>query len=304
MSAHGVLIPARPAASGQRARKRSSGRRARWISALVKAACAGAAAIVDGILLLVLGYLVSLGAASMSWDLLTALPVARGMPGYPGGMAHAIVGTCILLGLASIVGIPVGVLTGVFLAEYAAGSRIAAPVRFICDVLAGIPSIVIGIVGYELLVVPVGHYNGYAGALALSIIMVPIVARATEEMLILVPRSYREASIGLGATRAQTILRVVLPSASGGVLTGIMLSMARVASETAPLLFTALGSRLITLDPSQPLPSLTVQIFNNATGPYREEQALGWAGMLVLIALIFALNLLVRLAVRSRSAAH
>ncbi len=296
MSSLTQTVPAGP--RGTAIRRRPRARFARWTSAVAKAACVAAALSVVGILMLVLGYLVSLGAGAMSWDLLTELPIPRGMDGHPGGMAHAIVGTGILIGLASLVGIPVGVLTGIYLSEYAAGSRLAGTVRFVCDVLAGIPSIVIGIVGYELLVVPLGNFNGYAGALALSILMVPIVARATEEMLLLVPRSYREASIGLGATRAQTILRVVLPTATGGVLTGVMLAVARVASETAPLLFTALGSRLMTLDPSQPMPSLTVQIFNYATGPYREEQDLAWAGMLVLITLIFALNLLVRLSVR------
>jgi len=265
----------------------------------MKVLCVVSGVLIVAILAVVLGYLVSLGGKWMSWDLLTKLPQARGMEGYPGGMANAIVGTCILLGLSSLVGVPLGVLTGIFLAEYGASSRLASPARFICDVLAGVPSIVVGIVGYELLVVPLGNYNGYAGALALAIIMVPIVARSTEEMLLLVPRSYREASAALGATRAQTIVRVVLPAATGGVLTGVMLAMARVASETAPLLFTALGSRLWTLDPGRPLPSLTVQIFNYATGPYREEQGVAWAGMLVLIALIFLLNLLVRFTVRS-----
>ncbi len=271
---------------------------ARAASFVLKSLCSAAAFLISGILLCVIGYFISLGGSSIDWALFSKMPQARGMEGYPGGMLHAILGTLELLLLASAVGIPAGMLTGIFLSEYGAESRLATPARFVCDVLAGVPSIVVGILGYELVVVPIGHYNGWAGAFALAVVMIPIVARSTEEMLRLVPRSFREASIALGATRAQTILRVVLPSATGGLVTGVMLAMARVASETAPLLFTALGSRLLTLDPSQPLPSLTVHIFNQATGPYREEQAQAWAGMLVLIVLVFALNLAVRFAVR------
>jgi len=271
---------------------------ARVTSFILKSLCTSAAFLISGILLCVIGYFISLGGSSIDWALFSEMPQARGMDGYPGGMLHAILGTLELLALASAVGIPAGMLTGIFLSEYGAESRLATPARFVCDVLAGVPSIVVGILGYELVVVPIGHYNGWAGAFALAVVMIPIVARSTEEMLRLVPRSFREASIALGATRAQTILRVVLPSATGGLVTGVMLAMARVASETAPLLFTALGSRLLTLDPSQPLPSLTVHIFNQATGPYREEQTQAWAGMLILIVLVFALNLAVRYAVR------
>jgi phosphate transport system permease protein len=272
----------------------------RVVSHVMLGLCALSTLLGASLLLLVIGYFITLGAPALSLDLFTELPQARGMAGYPGGMLNAIVGTGILLALASLVGIPTGILTGVFLSEYGSRSRLALYARFVCEVLAGVPSIVIGILGYELLVVPIGHYNGYAGAFALAIMMVPIVARSTEEMLRLVPNNLREASIALGATRAQTILRVVLPAATGGVVTGVLLAVARVASETAPLLFTALGSRLLTLDPSQPMPSLTVHIFNLASGPYREEQAQAWAGMLVLIALLFVLNLLVRYAVHSR----
>ena len=279
-------------------RKRPHRTSARATSVVLKLACSASAFLISGILLWVIGYFISLGGSALDWALVSELPKARGMEGYPGGMLHAILGTGVLLVLASAVGIPAGILTGVFLSEYGAESRLAAPARFVCDVLAGVPSIVIGILGYELIVVPIGHYNGWAGAFALAVVMIPIVARTTEEMLRLVPRRFREASIALGATRAQTILRVVLPAATGGVVTGVMLALARVASETAPLLFTALGSRLLTLDPSQPLPSLTVHIYNQATGPYREEQTQAWAGMLILILLVFALNLAVRFAVR------
>jgi phosphate transport system permease protein len=231
--------------------------------------------VILGILALVTGYLISIGAKSLSLDFFTKLPIASGMTGYPGGMANDLLGTIILISLASAVGIPLGMFTGIYLSEYSANSFIAGPARFICDVLTGVPSIVVGILGYELVVRPLGQYNGYAGALALAFIMVPIVARTTEEMLRLVPGSYREASVALGATKARTILKVVLPAATGSVITGIMLAIARVAGETAPLLFTTLGSRLLTINPNQPFPSLTREIY-------------------VLIALIFVLNLGIR----------
>jgi phosphate transport system permease protein len=162
------------------------------------------------------------------------------------------------------------------------------------DVLSGVPSIVVGILGYELVVRPMGNYSGFAGAVALAFIMVPLVARTTEEMLRLVPGSYREGSLALGATKAQTILKVILPASAGTVVTGIMLAIARIAGETAPLLFTALGSRLVTTDFSQPFPSLTAQIYTYATGPYPEQKRLAWGGILILIVMLFILNLAVR----------
>jgi len=256
-------------------------------------------AIIISILGLVVGYLVSIGYKSVDADFFTKLPVPAGAEGYPGGMYNGIIGTLILIGMASVVGIPIGMLTGIYLAEYSSESIAAAPVRFIADVLTGVPSIVVGILGYELLVVPMGHFNGYAGSLALAFIMIPLVARTTEEMLLLVPRSYREASVALGATKARTILKVVLPAAAGSVITGIMLSIARVAGETAPLLFTALGSRFLETNPKNPFPSLTKQIYDNAMSPYKEQNRLAWAGILILLLLIFVLNLIVRLTARA-----
>ncbi|MCY2955074.1 MAG: phosphate ABC transporter permease PstA [Planctomycetota bacterium] len=271
----------------------------RWYDRLVRAqsnvmlgVCALFTAVILGVLGLVIGYLLWMGAGALSWEFFTELPT--GDPASPGGMRHAIEGTLILVGLASLVGVPVGMGAGVYLAEYAGERWLVGPARFIADVLAGVPSIVVGILGYELLVVPLGHYNGWAGAAALAFIIVPIVARTTEEMLRLVPNSYREASLALGASKARTIVRVVLPAAAGSVVTGIMLATARVAGETAPLLFTALGSRLLTRNPNEPFPSLTVQIFAYATGPYPQQKRLAWAGILVLIALILVVNLAVR----------
>jgi len=249
------------------------------------------------LLALVTGYLAYKGIGSISWAFFTEVPSGR--VDQPGGMRHALVGTLVLVGLASGIGIPIGMLAGVYLAEYSANTWLAQPVRFIADVLTGVPSIVVGILGYELLVVPLGHYNGWAGALALAFIMIPIVARTTEEMLRLVPGSYREASIALGATKARTIMKVVIPAASGSIVTGIMLAIARVAGETAPLLFTALGSQLLTVDPNHAFPSLTVQIYAYASGPYAAQRQLAYAGMIVLIALVFVLNLAIRFFTRS-----
>lgn len=264
----------------------------RGISGVMYGVCITFAVSIILVLALITAYLVSIGFSSLSWSFFTEVPT--GDINNPGGMLHAIVGTLKLLGMASVVGIPLGILVGVYLSEYSSERWLPGPVRFISDVLAGVPSIVVGILGYELIVVPMGRFSGYAGAFALAFIMIPIVARTTEEMLRLVPHSYREASIGLGATKAQTILRVILPSATGSIVTGVMLAMARIAGETAPLLFTALGSRLMPTDPGQPFPSLTVQIYTYAVGPYEAQRKLAWAGMLVLIAILFLLNLLIR----------
>jgi phosphate transport system permease protein len=273
-------------------------------SALMQFLCVGATLCILSILVLVMVYVLVKGLSHLSSDIFTKLPIPPGMEGAPGGLKNSLIGTGILIALASAIGIPIGVLAGTYLSEYSARSWLAAPARFIADVLTGVPSIVVGILGYELLVVPMGRFNGYAGAFALAFIMIPIIARTTEEMLRLVPNSYRDASIALGATKARTILRVVLPAAGGSTLTGIMLAIARVAGETAPLLFTALGSRLLTLDPSHPFPSLTVQVFVYATGPYEEEQNLAWAGILMLITLVFIFNVALRLTVRHLQGKH
>src|SRR5688572_10071464 len=188
---------------------------ARVTSGTMYAVCIAFTIGILTVLGLITAYLVSIGVSSISLDFFTQLPTGR--HDDPGGMKHAVLGTAVLVGLASLVGIPVGMLAGVYLAEYDVGSRVAGPVRFIADVLAGVPSIVVGVLGYELLVVPLGQYNGWAGAAALAFIMIPIVTRTTEEMLRLVPDSYRQASIALGATKARTILRVVIPSATWSI---------------------------------------------------------------------------------------
>ena len=256
--------------------------------------CAAATLAVIAILIAVTGYLFVLGLPGLKWSLFTEDPT--GDSKVPGGLRHAIVGTLVLLGLAGVVGVPVGMLAGVYLSEYSREGRgvFGRLVRFLADVLAGVPSIVVGILGYELLVVPMGKHSGWSGALALAFIMVPIVARTTEEMLRLVPDSYRAGSLALGASKSQTITRVVLPAATGSLVTGVMLALARVAGETAPLLFTAMGNRYMVWNPSEPFPSLTVQVYNYVTGPFEAQKQVGWAGILVLIAILLVLNGLIR----------
>jgi phosphate transport system permease protein len=271
-------------------------RLSRFTSQVMLVLCVALTALIVSLLLLITGYIAWKGFSGLTPAFFMHLPDQD-----PPGILNGIYGTTILLLLASLIGIPLGLLVGIYLSEYDRGSPFAVPLRFVCDLLAGVPSIVVGVLGYELLVVPMGHNNGWAGALALAFIMVPIIARTTEEMLRLVPASYREASMALGATKARTILRVVLPTASGSVATGVMLAVARVAGETAPLIFTAgLVSRL-EKNPSNAFPSITAQIyldFRNSPDPAR--QSLAWAGILVLIALIFGLNLCIRFATRAR----
>lgn len=290
-------------------------------SALALILCGSFVLGMIGILAWVSIYLATKGGKALSPSFFTTLPIANGMEGAPGGMANAVVGTLVLVGVASLVGIPMGLLTGVYLSEYTTRSKLATPVRFVSDVLSGVPSIVVGVLGYELLVapwsywnghvslfghdlrlLPNGNYNGFAGAACMAFIMVPIVARTAEEMLRLVPQSYREAAVALGATKSRTILSVVIPSATGSLVTGIMLAVARVAGETAPLLFTALGSRFLTTDLSRPFPSLTVQIFEYASGPFVEQREVAFAGILVLVMLIFLLNTTVRVLTSGKQA--
>ncbi len=274
-----------------------AGRRqlSRRISAGMYALCIAFAAIILLVLVLITGYLLCIGVSHLSLSFFIKEPIAQGNPGFPGGMANGLEGTTVLIALASALGIPVGMLAGIYLAEYDTKSMFVGVVRFLADVLAGVPSIVVGILCYELLVAPVHRNNAWAGAAALAFIMIPIIARTTEEMLRLVPNSYREASIGLGGTKAHTIWRVVLPAAKASIITGIMLSIARIAGETAPLLFTSLGNDSITWNLNDRFPSLTKQIYDYSTQRATpEEQGLAWAGIMVLISLIFILNLGVR----------
>jgi len=248
-------------------------------------------------LVLIFYHTFSLGFSALNWDFFTKLPKPVGEPG--GGLANAIVGTLILVGLGSMFGLPIGVFAGIYLSEYST-SKFSTVIRFFTDVLNGVPSIVTGVVAYSLVVLPMRHFSAYAGGFALGILMVPIVTRTTEEMLKTVPRSFREAALALGIPQWKTILRIILPTAMGGIVTGIMLAIARAAGETAPLLFTALNNRFWHTTLDQPIASLTVFIYNYGVSPFDDWIAQAWAGALVLILMILLLSVAVRFATRSR----
>lgn len=237
-------------------------------------------------------YLVQRGLGSINWAFLTQTPKPVGVPG--GGMANAILGTGVILGIASAIGVPLGIGAGVFLSEYGR-NRFGDVIRFTADVLNGVPSIVIGIVAYSLVVLRQRHFSALAGGVALGIMMIPTITRATEEMLLLVPRSVREAALGLGVSRWRTTLSITLRTAAAGIITGIMLAFARVAGETAPLLFTAFGSQFWSANINQPIAALPLQIFVYAISPYDEWHRQAWAGALVLIVLIVGTIAVVRL---------
>jgi phosphate transport system permease protein len=243
----------------------------------------------------IFAYLVYRGVGSINWAFLTQTPKPVGEAG--GGMANAIVGSAFILALASILGVPLGVGAGIYLAEYGR-NRLGDVIRFTADVLNGVPSIVIGIVAYSIVVLYQKHFSALAGGVALAIMMIPTITRTTEEMLLLVPQALREAAYGLGIPRWRTTLSITLRTATSGVLTGIMLAFARVAGETAPLLFTAFGNQFWNLRVDQPTAALPLQIFNYAISPYDEWHRQAWAGALVLIVLIVTAVAAVRLAVR------
>ncbi len=243
-------------------------------------------------LIAILAYLIYKGASSLNWAFFTQTPKPVGEKG--GGMANSIVGSGVVLSLASLIGIPVGIAGGVYLAEYGAGTWLGAIIRFVADVLNGVPSIVMGIAGYALVVVHQHHFSAFAGGITLSIMMVPTVVRTTEEMLLTVPSSIREAAYGLGVPRWRMITSISLRTALPGIITGCMLAFARVAGETAPLLFTAFGSNFWSKSLNQPIAALPLQIFNYALSPYDEWHRLAWAGALVLITMIMVSVGLVR----------
>ena len=259
--------------------------------------CIGCALLVILPLGLILYYLIQKGASSLNWAFFTGVPKPAGMTG--GGMGNAIVGTLELLALGSCIGIPVGVLGGIYLSEYG-GERLNTWIRFWADVLNGVPSIVWGMVAYALVVLPMKGFSAWAGGLALGFIMIPLVLRTTEEVLVLVPRSYREAALALGLPQWKTIVNIVLPTAMRGIITGILLAMGRVAGETAPLLFTAFGNSNWNRHLAQPIAALPRQIFSYAISPYDDWNRQAWAGALVLVAMTFCLSLGVRLFSRGR----
>ena len=268
-------------------------------SGLASAIAFIAAVLVITPLALVFFHLVINGASSVNWDFFTKLPAPVGAIG--GGMANAILGSLELLALAGAIGIPIGVLGGVYLAEYGS-ARINSVLRFLADVLNGVPSITWGVVVYGLVVLRFKGFSAYAGGLALGLIMIPLILRTTEEVVLLVPNGYREAALALGVSRWKTIVHIVMKTASKGIITGILLALARVGGETAPLLFTAFGNRFWNHSLSQPIAALPLQIFTYAISPYDDWHRQAWAGALVLVTGIFCVNILVRFLTRGRGA--
>ena len=250
-------------------------------------------------LFLVLYFLIREGASSIDWNFFTHLPKPTGETG--GGMANAIVGTLVLLAMGAVIGVPVGVMGGVYLAEYGAETA-NYWIRFTADVLNGIPSIVWGMVVYAMLVLPFKGFSAYAGGVALGLMMIPLVMRTTEEVLLLVPQSYREAGLALGIARWKIITVIVIKTALKGIITGILVALARVAGETAPLLFTALGNNFWSHNLSQPIAALPLQIFTYAMSASDDWHRQAWAGALVLMLMILSINILVRLLSRGKSA--
>lgn len=241
-------------------------------------------------LILIFVYLLTEGLGSLNLDFFTKVPAPEGEKG--GGMLNAITGSLMMLGMASILGVTVGIAGGIFLAEFPR-HPLMPTIRLISDVLAGIPAIVMGLVAYGMIVLTFG-FSGMAGAIALGFLMIPIVVRTTEEVLKLVPLTVREAGLALGLPQWKVILQIVLPAAAGGIITGVMLALARVAGEAAPLLFTAFGNPAVSLDPSKPMSALPLEIYRGATSAYDENQRLAKAGALVLIIMIFATSMLAR----------
>ena len=281
--------PARAGARGLVRRRLSSG-------IMIALTCVAAAVAVVP-LVVILGYLIKEGAGALSLDFFTHMPRPAGEPG--GGMANAIVGTLILVAVASVIGLPVGIGAGLYLAEHK-GTKLAELVRFLADVLNGLPSIVMGIFAWEFLVKPLGHFSALAGGAAIGAMMIPLVTRTTEEMVRTVPQSLREAALALGYPRWRTSLQIVLRTALGGIVTGVLVAIARVAGETAPLLFTVIGNQFWSTDLTQPIAALPLQIYTYATGPYDDWHAQAWAGSLVLIGMVLIISVIARVMTRAR----
>ena len=271
---------------------------------LIKSGATSAIAFLSAVIVIaplgfVFFYLIEKGASSVNWSFFTELPKPVGVIG--GGMANAIVGSGELLAFAALIGVPIGVFGGVYLAEYGS-ARGNAMLRFVADVLNGVPSILWGVVVYGVVVLRFKSFSAYAGGLALGLLMIPLIMRTTEEVLLLVPNGYREAALALGISRWKTIFHIVMRTASKGIVTGILLALARAAGETAPLLFTAFGNRFWNHSLREPIAALPLQIFTYAISPYDDWHRQAWAGALVLVLMIFVINLLVRFLTRDRSA--
>jgi phosphate transport system permease protein len=270
-------------------------RRRKLFSRLFEALCALAVVIALIPLAMILFYVIKEGAGALNWDFFTKMPKPVGETG--GGMANAIVGTLILIGIAALFAVPVGGICGVHLAEYPS-TKFSSVVRFAADVLNGVPSIVVGIFAYGIVVLPAKHYSALAGGVALGLLMIPIVVRTTEELLLLVPSGLREGALALGATRSRAVFGVIVPAALPGILTGILVALARVAGETAPLLFTALGNRFWSTSLNQPIASLTVMVYTYGISAYDDWHRQAWAGAFLLVMIILTLSIAARLTVR------
>jgi phosphate transport system permease protein len=272
-------------------RTRRFGIRRRVINWVMTGSAGLAAALVLAPLIAIFGYLVFKGVGAINWAFLTQLPKPVGEVG--GGMGNGILGSAIILGIGSLMGVPLGVGAGIYLSEFGR-NKYSQIIRFTADVLNGVPSIVMGIAIYALVVLKQGHFSALSGGIALGIMMIPTIARTTEEMLLMVPHAVREAAMGLGVSQWRTTLSITLPSAMSGVITGIMLAFARVAGETAPLLFTAFGNQYWNHNPEQPTAALPLQIYTYAISPFDDWHRQAWAGALVLIVLIVTAVTLVR----------
>ena len=273
----------------------------RWVSNFMVGLMLVAVIVAVAPLLFILLNLIIKGAGSLSLDFFTRMPVPAGETG--GGVAHAIVGTLIIVGLASCFGLPLGIGAGIFCAEYP-GTRLAKSTRFIADVMNGTPSIVVGVFAWTLIVARQKHFSALAGSCALAMLMIPMVMRTTEELIKLVPHSLREAALALGYPRWRTSLGIILRTALPGIVTGSLLSVARVAGETAPLLFTALGSQFLGFNINEPMAALPLTVFTYATGPYEEWHRYAWATALVLILVVMLLSIAARLATRQKLSGH
>ncbi len=271
------------------------------LSALFVGFCALSVLIALVPLSLILFFVITEGVQSLNLAFFLNTPKPVGEAG--GGMANAIVGTMILTGLGSMMAVPIGIVSGIYMSEYA-GTRLASIVRFAADTLNGVPSIVIGVFAYGVAVLPFRQFSALAGGFALGIMMIPIIARTTEELLLLVPNTMREGALALGATRARAVWTVVVPAALPGIVTGVVLALARIAGETAPLLFTAFNNRFFTTDLNQPIASLTVQVYTYAISPYEDWHRQAWAGALVLVSIILMCSLLARFATRRLERMH
>ena len=263
------------------------------LSHVIVGLCALAVLVALVPLAFVLFYVVTQGVTSLSLSFFTEMPKPVGETG--GGMANAIVGSMIVVAIGALFAIPIGIISGIYASEYA-GSRMASTVRFAADTLNGVPSIVIGVFVYGIAVLPFRQFSAIAGGVALGIMMIPLIMRTTEELLLLVPGSLKEGALALGATRARAVFTVVLPAALPGIMTGILLALARIAGETAPLLFTAFNNRFFSTDVGQPIATLTVQVFTYAISPYKDWHRQAWAGALVLVGIVVACSLLARIA--------